>query len=82
MDFQVEQHHKKKSWCYYSVTKMCPTLCDHRDYSTLGFFVFHYLPEFAQTRVHGVDDAIQPLHPLLPPSHLALSLSQHQGLFQ
>jgi len=51
---------------------MCPTLCDHRDYRTLGFLVFHCLPEFAQTRVHGVDDAIQPSHPLLPPSPLAL----------
>ena len=61
---------------------MCPTLCDHRDYRTLGFLVFHCLPEFAQTRVHGVDDAIQPSHPLLPPSPLALNLSQHQGLFQ
>ena len=35
----------------------------------------------AQTHVHWVGDAIQPPHPLLPPSPLALSLSQHQGLF-
>ena len=48
--------------------------------STLGFFVLQYLLEFAQTHVHRVDDAIQPSHPLSPPS-LALSLSQHQGLF-
>ena len=40
------------------------------------------LSEFAQTHVHRVDDAIQPSHPLSPPSSPALSLSQHQGLFQ
>ena len=40
------------------------------------------LRELAQTQVHWVSEAIQPSHPLLPPSVLALSLSQHQGLFQ
>ena len=45
------------------------------NYSTLGFFVLHYLPEFAQTHVHCVDDAIQPSHPLLPVSSPALNLS-------
>ena len=39
-------------------------------------------PELAQTHVHWVSDALQPSHPLLPPSPPALSLSQHQGLFQ
>ena len=52
------------------------------DCSTPGFPVLHYLPEFAQTHVHWVDDAIQPSHPLSPPSPPALNLSQHQGLFQ
>ena len=52
------------------------------DCSTPGFPVFHYFPEFAQTHVHRVGDAIQPSHPLLPLSPPALSLSQHQGLFQ
>ena len=52
------------------------------DYSTPGFPVLHYLPECAQNHVHWVSDAIQPSHPLLPPSPLALNLSQHQGLFQ
>ena len=51
------------------------------DCSTSGFCVLHYLPELAQTHVHGVDDAIQPSHPLLPPSPPALNLSQHQGLW-
>jgi len=47
-----------------------------------GFPVLNYLPEFAQTHVHWVGDTIQPSYPLLPPSPLALNLSQHQGLFQ
>ena len=50
--------------------------------STPGFPVLHYLPEFAQTHVHWVNDAMQPSHPLLPPSLPALNPSQHQGLFQ
>ena len=43
-----------------------------------GFRVLHYLPEFAQTHVHWVDDAIQLSHPLSPTSPPALNLSQHQ----
>ena len=46
-----------------SATKLCPTLCDPVDCSTSGFPVLHYLPEFAQTHVHWVSDAIQPSHP-------------------
>ena len=46
------------------------------------FSVLHYLREFAQTHVHWVSDAIQPSHSLLPSSPPALSVSQHQGLFQ
>ena len=56
---------------------MCLTLCNSVDCSTTGFPVVHYLPEFAQTHV---GDAIQPSHPLLPPSPPALGLFQHQGL--
>ena len=44
--------------------------------------VHHQLPEFTQTHVHWVGDAIQPSHPLLSPSPPAFSLSQHQGLFK
>ena len=40
------------------------------------------LPEPAQTHVHRVGGAIQPSHPLSPPSPLTFNLSQHQGLFQ
>ena len=47
-----------------------------------GFSVHHQLPEFTQTHVHWVGDAIQPAHPLSSPSPPALILSQHQGLFQ
>ena len=42
-------------------------------------FVLHHLPKFADIHAHWVDDAIQPSHPLLPPSPPALSLLQHQG---
>ena len=51
------------------------------DRSTPGLPVHHQLPELTQTHVHQDSDAIQPSHPLLPPSPLAFSLSQHQGLF-
>ena len=52
------------------------------NHSTPGLPVHHQLPEFSQTHVHWVGDAIQTSHPLLPPSPPALNLSQHQGLFQ
>ena len=45
-----------------------------------GSSVLHYLPEFAQSHVYWVGDAIQPSHPLPPPSAITFSLSQHQGL--
>ena len=51
------------------------------DYSMPHFPVLYCLPEFAQTRVHWVGDAIQLSHPLLPTSPPALNLSQHQSLF-
>ena len=57
-------------------------LCDSTDCSMPGFPVHHQLPEFAQTHVHRVGDAIQPSHPLSSPSPPAFNLSQHQGLFQ
>ena len=47
-----------------------------------GLPVHHQLPEFTQTHVHCVGDAIQPSHALPSPSPPAFSLSQHQGLFQ
>ena len=67
---------------FSSVTESCPTLCDPMDHSMPGLPVHHQLPEFTQTHVHWVGDAIQLSHPLLPPSPPAFNLSQHQGLFQ
>ena len=64
-----------------SLTKSCPTLCDSMDCSMPGSPVPHYLLEPAQTHIHWVSDAIQPSHPLSSHSP-AISLSQHQGLFQ
>ena len=61
---------------------VCPTLCDPMNCSMLGLPVQHQLPEFTQIHVHGVGDAIQPSHPLSPPSPPLFSLSQHQGLFK
>ena len=64
------------------VIQPCPTLCNPMDCSTPGLPVHQQLPEFAQTRVHRVGDAIQPSHPLSSPSPPVLNLSQHQGPFQ
>ena len=45
-----------------------------------GLPIHHQLPEFIQTHVHWVGDAIQPSHPLSSPLPPAFNLSQHQGL--
>ena len=52
---------------FNSVAQSCPTLCDPMNCSTPGLPVHHQLPEFTQTHVHRVSDAIQPSHPLLSP---------------
>ena len=52
------------------------------DCRTPGFPILPHLPEFAQTHIHWVSDAIQTSHPLSPSSPLAFNHSQHQGLFQ
>ena len=65
-----------------SVAQSCPTLCDTMNRSTPGLPVHHQLPEFTQTHVHRVSDAILPSHPLLSPSPPAPNPSQHQSLFQ
>ena len=65
-----------KSLCYplsasvqfSSVAQSCPTLCKPMNRSTPGLPVHHQLPEFTQTHVHRVRDAIQPSHPLSSPS--------------
>ena len=67
---------------FSSVAQSCPTPCDPMNRSTPGLPVHHQLPEFIQTHVHGVRDAIQPSHPLSSPSPPAPNASQHQSLFQ
>ena len=67
---------------FSSVAQSCPILCDPMDCSTPGLPVHHQFQEFTQTHVLWVSDAIQPSHPLLSPSPLAVNLSQHQGLFK
>ena len=66
----------------YHCSSVVPTLCNPMDYSTPGFPVLHCLLEFAQTRVHWVDDDIQPSHSLLSPSPSTFNVSQYQGLLQ
>ena len=67
---------------FSSVAQSCPTLCGPMNRSTPGLPVHHQLPEFTQTCVHRVSDAIQPSHPLSSPSSPAPSPLQHQSLFQ
>ena len=67
---------------FSSVAQLCPTLCDPMNCCTPGLPVHYQLLESPQTHVHCVGDAIQPCHPLSPPSPPALNLSQLQGLFQ
>ena len=80
----VRGRHTRSLWRYCFCccsAESCLTVFDPMDCSTPGFPVLHYFLEFAQTRIHWVDDAIQPSHPLLTPSP-AFSLFQHQSLFQ
>ena len=67
---------------FSSVAQSCPTLCNPVNHSTPGLRVHHQLPEFTQTHVNRVSDAIQLSHPLPFPSPPASNPSQHQGLFQ
>ena len=67
---------------FSSVTQKCPTLCNPMNCSMPGLLVHHHLPEFTQTHVYGVSDAIQPSHPLSSPSPPAPNPSQRQSLFQ
>ena len=80
----MKWNYKLKSFSvqFSSVTQSCLTLCDPMDCSTPGLPVHHQLPEFTQTRVYPVGDAIQPSHPLSSPSLPTFNLSQHQGLFK
>jgi len=59
---------------FSSVAQSCPTLFDPMNRSTPGLPVHHQLPEFTQTHVHRVGDAIQPSHPVVPFSSCPQSL--------
>ena len=67
---------------FSSVAQSRPTLCVPMNRSTPGLPVHHHLPEFTQTHVHRVRDAIQPSHPGSSPSPPVPNPSQHQSLFQ
>ena len=64
---------------FISVAQLCPTLCDPKNCSTPGLPIHHQLPEFTQTLVHRICDAIQPSHPLWSRSPPAPNPSQHQS---
>ena len=64
-----------------SVAQSCLTLCDPMNRSMPGLPVHHQLPEFTETHVHPVSDAIQPSNPLWSPSPLGPNPSQHQSPF-
>ena len=66
----------------FQFSRSVVSLCDPMNHSTPGLLVHHQLPEFTQTLVHRVSDAIHPSHPLSSPSPPAFNLSHHQGLFQ
>ena len=67
---------------FSSVAQSCPTLYDPMNRSTPGLPVHHHFPEFTQTHVHWVGDAIQPSHLLSSPSPPTPNPSQHQRFFQ
>ena len=72
---------------FSSVQFTCSVVSDslrphESQHSTPGLPVHHHLPEFTQTHVHRVSDAIQPSHPRLSPSPPVRNPSQHQRFFQ
>ena len=67
---------RKGPYCWFSVTQSCLILCDPMNHSTPGLPVHHQCPEFTQTHVHRVGDAIQPSHPLSSPFPPAPNPSQ------
>ena len=63
---------------FSSVAQSCPTLCDPMNRSTPGLPVHHQLPEFTQTHIHRVSDAIQPLL-LLPAIHPSIRVFSNES---
>ena len=68
MAIYFQLHLQFSSVQFSSVTQSCLTLCDPMNHSTPGLPVHRQIPEFTQTHVHRVGDAIQPFHPLSSPS--------------
>ena len=67
MNWEITVHIFTPPHCCSSVmASLCLTLCDPMNRSTPDLPVHHQLPEFTQTHVHRVGDAIQPCHPLSP----------------
>ena len=73
---------QQQSVQFSSVAQSCLTLCNPMNCRMPGLLIHYQFPEFTQTQVHWVREAIQPSHPLSSPSPPALNLSQHQGLFK
>ena len=67
---------------FTSVAQWYQTCCDPMDCTTTGLTVYHQLPEFTQTHVHQLGDAIQPLHPLSSASPPTFNLYQYKGLYK
>ena len=74
------KHQSEGSCCL--TCKSCPTVCNPMDRSTLGLPVHHQLPEFTQTHVRGVEDAIQPSPPLSPVSSCPPSFRRFTPVLQ
>ena len=78
----------RTTFCFFfsvqfsSVAQSWLTLCNPVNHRMPGLPVHHQLPEFTQTHVHRVGDAIQPSHPLSFPFPPAPNPSQHQSLLQ
>ena len=80
--YSVNKHSLSANFGYCcSVAQSCPTLCHPMDCSTQGFPVLHDLPEFAETHVHWIGDAIQQFHLLSSPSPPAFNLSRIRVFF-
>ena len=62
------EHKNEKNVVTFSSSQSCLSLCNSMDCSTPDFPFHHQLPEFTQTHVHWVIDAIQPSHLLSSPS--------------
>ena len=77
IDLQIEQFSEPQ---FSSVAQSCPALCDPMNCSTPGLPIHHQLPDYTQTHVHQVSDAIQPSHPQSSPFPPAPNPSQHQSL--